>query len=171
MVLAYRSPTPAPLCLRQTSSAFFCQVLTVVPADLGACCRLRLQRDIRLSYFLVRIIQLLLVELYVTHLAGCIFYFLALTYPPDQEGLTWIGSLSLGPNSYENFRELPLGLVYVTSIYWSVVTMGTIGTPAASGAEAQTICAESHQFRDRGPDHVFRFPKRAHLLAKADQCL
>jgi len=102
------------------------------PVPLG-----RLQRDIRLSYFLVRIVELLLVELYVTHLAGCIFYFLALTYPPDQEGLTWIGSLALGPNSYENFRELPLGVVYVTSLYWSVVTMGTIGTPPVYETDSQ----------------------------------
>ncbi|CAI5487179.1 unnamed protein product [Closterium sp. Naga37s-1] len=87
----------------------------------------RLQRDIRLSYFAVRFLKLIIVEMYITHVAGCFFYFLATTMPPEEQGYTWIGSLTLGDFSYENFREVDLFTRYVTALYWSVVTMATIG--------------------------------------------
>ncbi|CAI5535636.1 unnamed protein product [Closterium sp. Naga37s-1] len=87
----------------------------------------RLQRDIHVSYFAVRVVKLIFIELYITHVAGCFFYFLATTYPPDQEGSTWIGSLTLGDLTYTNFREMDLYTRYFTSLYWSVITMATIG--------------------------------------------
>ncbi|CAI5977231.1 unnamed protein product [Closterium sp. NIES-65] len=87
----------------------------------------RLQRDIRLSYFAVRFLKLIIVEMYITHVAGCFFYYLATTMPPEEQGYTWIGSLTLGDFSYENFREVDLFTRYVTALYWSVVTMATIG--------------------------------------------
>ncbi|CAI5467807.1 unnamed protein product, partial [Closterium sp. Yama58-4] len=87
----------------------------------------RLQRDIRLSYFAVRFLKLIIVEMYITHVAGCFFYYLATTMPPQDQGYTWIGSLTLGDFSYENFREVDLFTRYVTALYWSVVTMATIG--------------------------------------------
>ncbi|GJP57662.1 hypothetical protein CLOP_g15655, partial [Closterium sp. NIES-67] len=87
----------------------------------------RLQRDIRLSYFAVRVVKLIFVELYITHVAGCFFYFLATTYPPDQEGSTWIGSLTLGDLQYTDFRDIDLYTRYFTALYWSVITMATIG--------------------------------------------
>ncbi|CAI6008973.1 unnamed protein product [Closterium sp. NIES-65] len=87
----------------------------------------RLQRDIHVSYFAVRVAKLIFIELYITHVAGCFFYFLATTYPPDEEGSTWIGSLTLGDLTYTNFREMDLYTRYFTSLYWSVITMATIG--------------------------------------------
>ncbi|GAB2224818.1 hypothetical protein Drorol1_Dr00005595 [Drosera rotundifolia] len=86
-----------------------------------------LEKDIRVNYLFARILKLLFVELYSTHTAACIFYYLATLVPPNQEGYTWIGSLKLGDYSYENFREIELWKRYATSLYFSIVTMATVG--------------------------------------------
>ncbi|CAI7805390.1 unnamed protein product, partial [Closterium sp. NIES-54] len=99
----------------------------VSPHHPGCSATSMLQRDIHVSYFAVRVVKLIFIELYITHVAGCFFYFLATTYPPDQEGSTWIGSLTLGDLTYTNFREIDLYTRYFTSLYWSVITMATIG--------------------------------------------
>eukprot|EP00850_Spirogloea_muscicola_P007330 SM000037S13465 [mRNA] locus=s37:43200:49998:+ [translate_table: standard] len=87
----------------------------------------RCERDIRFNYFMVRVVKLLVVELFCGHVAGCLFYYLATTIPAEDEADTWIGSLTLGANSYKNFRELSLGKRYITALYWAIVTMTTIG--------------------------------------------
>ncbi|XP_035816039.1 potassium channel KOR1 isoform X5 [Zea mays] len=56
----------------------------------------RLEKDIRVNYLFTRIVKLIVVELYCTHTAACIFYYLATTLPESMEGHTWIGSLQLG---------------------------------------------------------------------------
>ena len=89
--------------------------------------------DIRLSYFAVRITSLYLVEIYLIHLAGCFFYFLATTYPEDQEEYTWMGSLTLGNFSFANFTYIDVFTRYVTSIYWATVTMATLGRRVGEG--------------------------------------
>ena len=89
--------------------------------------------DIRLSYFAVRITSLYLVEIYLIHLAGCFFYFLATTYPEDQEEYTWMGSLTLGNFSFANFTYIDVFTRYVTSIYWATVTMATLGGRVGEG--------------------------------------
>ncbi|KAG2610439.1 hypothetical protein PVAP13_4KG196250 [Panicum virgatum] len=43
------------------------------------------------------------------------------------EGYTWIGSLKLGDYSYANFREIDLAKRYITSLYFAIVTMSTVG--------------------------------------------
>lgn len=86
-----------------------------------------LEKDIRINYNFTRIIKLLVVELYCTHTAACIFYYLATTLPASQEGYTWIGSLKLGDYSYSNFRDIDLWKRYTTSMYFAVVTMATLG--------------------------------------------
>ncbi|XP_078159636.1 potassium channel KOR1-like isoform X1 [Carex rostrata] len=86
-----------------------------------------LEKDIRINYLFTRIIKLLFVELYCTHTAACIFYYLATTVPESREGYTWIGSLQLGDYSYSNFREIDLGKRYWTSLYFAIVTMATVG--------------------------------------------
>lgn len=88
----------------------------------------RVEKDIRVSYLLTRIVKLITVELYCTHTAACGFYYLATTLPPAREGGTWIGSLSLGDARYINFREVDLLTRYVTSLYLAIVTMATVGT-------------------------------------------
>ncbi|KAJ7551923.1 hypothetical protein O6H91_06G034800 [Diphasiastrum complanatum] len=87
----------------------------------------KLEKDIRINYFAARILKLLAVELYCTHTAACIFYYLATTLSASSEGYTWIGSLSLGRYTYHNFREIGLGKRYITALYWAIVTMATVG--------------------------------------------
>ncbi|CAO2035201.1 unnamed protein product [Urochloa humidicola] len=87
----------------------------------------KMEKDIRISYLFTRIVKLITVELYFTHTAACVFYYLATTLPPAREGATWIGSLALGDTRYINFREIDLLTRYVTSLYLSIVTMATVG--------------------------------------------
>ncbi|KAL9459366.1 hypothetical protein AB3S75_002712 [Citrus x aurantiifolia] len=87
----------------------------------------RMEKDIRINYMFTRIVKLIAVELYCSHIAACIFYYLATTLPPEQEGYTWIGSLKMGDYSYAGFREIGFWKRYITSMYASVVTMTTVG--------------------------------------------
>ncbi|XP_060204220.1 potassium channel SKOR-like isoform X2 [Lycium barbarum] len=87
----------------------------------------KLEKDIRLNYLFTRIIKLFVVELYSTHTAACIFYYLATTLPPWEEGYTWIGSLKMGDYSYAHFRDIDLWTRYITSLYFAIVTMATVG--------------------------------------------
>ncbi|CAM8976872.1 unnamed protein product [Rhodiola kirilowii] len=86
-----------------------------------------LEKDIRINYLFTRIVKLIVVELYCTHTAACIFYYLATTLPPEQEGYTWIGSLKMGDYSYSHFRDIDIWTRYTTSLYFAVVTMATVG--------------------------------------------
>ncbi|CAL5047102.1 unnamed protein product [Urochloa decumbens] len=86
-----------------------------------------LEKDIRVNYLFTRIVKLIVVELYCTHTAACIFYYLATTLPESMEGYTWIGSLRLGDYSYAHFREIDLAKRYITSLYFAIVTMATVG--------------------------------------------
>ncbi|KAI9087397.1 hypothetical protein K1719_030717 [Acacia pycnantha] len=86
-----------------------------------------LKKDLRINYHCTRIVKLLVVELYYTHTAACIFYYLATTLPPSKEGYTWIGSLTMGDYSYSNFRHISLWRRYVTALYFAIVTMVTVG--------------------------------------------
>ncbi|KAH7415939.1 hypothetical protein KP509_14G067700 [Ceratopteris richardii] len=87
----------------------------------------RMEQNIRINYLFTRIVKLITVELYCTHTAACIFYYLATTMPPSKEDLTWIGSLTLGGYSFQNFREIDLGRRYVVSLYFAIITMATVG--------------------------------------------
>lgn len=87
----------------------------------------KLEKDIRINYLFTRIVKLIVVELYCTHTAACIFYYLATTLPASMEGYTWIGSLKLGEYNYSQFRDMDLGKRYLTSLYFAIVTMATVG--------------------------------------------
>ncbi|XP_042474517.1 potassium channel KOR1-like [Zingiber officinale] len=87
----------------------------------------RMEKDIRINYLFTRIVKLIVVELYCTHTAACIFYYLATTLPASMEEYTWIGSLKLGDYSYSHFREIDLWRRYITSLYFAIVTMATVG--------------------------------------------
>ncbi|KAL1365986.1 hypothetical protein HN51_013909 [Arachis hypogaea] len=86
-----------------------------------------LEKDIRINYLFTRIVKLLVVELYCTHTAACIFYYLATTIPPSRESYTWIGSLKMGDFAYSDFRHIDLWKRYITSLYFAIVTMATVG--------------------------------------------
>ncbi|GLT28771.1 hypothetical protein SLA2020_036790 [Shorea laevis] len=87
----------------------------------------KMEKDIRVNYLFTRIIKLIFVEVYCTHTAACIFYYLATTLPPEKEGYTWIGSLKMGDFSYSNFRDIDIWKRYTTSMYFAIVTMATVG--------------------------------------------
>lgn len=87
----------------------------------------KMEKDIRINYLFTRIVKLIVVELYCTHTAACIFYHLATTLPSSQEGYTWIGSLKMGDYSYTSFRDIDIWKRYTTSLYFAVITMATVG--------------------------------------------
>ncbi|XP_020098684.1 potassium channel AKT1-like [Ananas comosus] len=79
----------------------------------------RLEKDRHFNYFWVRCAKLICVTLFAVHCAGCFYYLLADRYhDPDK---TWIGS------SMPNFHEKSLWIRYVTSMYWSITTLTTVG--------------------------------------------
>ncbi|XP_010525078.1 PREDICTED: potassium channel SKOR-like [Tarenaya hassleriana] len=87
----------------------------------------QMEKDIRINYLFTRIVKLIFVELYCTHTAACIFYFLATTLPASQEGYTWIGSLKMGDYGYSSFRDIDIWTRYTTSMYFAIATMATVG--------------------------------------------
>ncbi|KAF2309141.1 hypothetical protein GH714_000792 [Hevea brasiliensis] len=122
------------IAIRYLKSRFLVDFLGCLPWDAiyKACGRKeqffeRLEKDIRINYLFTRIVKLLVVELYCTHTAACIFYYLATTLPPSEEGYTWIGSLQMGDYQYSHFRDIDLWKRYITSLYFAIVTMATVG--------------------------------------------
>ncbi|KAI5063905.1 hypothetical protein GOP47_0020575 [Adiantum capillus-veneris] len=87
----------------------------------------RMEQNIRINYLMTRIVKLLTVELYCTHTAACIFYYLATTLSPSKEEFTWIGSLTIGGYDFQNFRDIDLGRRYIVSLYFAIITMATVG--------------------------------------------
>lgn len=79
----------------------------------------RIEKDIRFSYFWTRCARLLFVTLLLVHCAACVAYMLADRYP--NQGNTWIGS------TIPNFKQTSLWVRYISSLYWSITTMTTVG--------------------------------------------
>ncbi|KAG0485975.1 hypothetical protein HPP92_010054 [Vanilla planifolia] len=79
----------------------------------------RLEKDRHFNYFWVRCVKLICVTLFAVHCAGCFYYLLAARYPDPTR--TWIGA------TMPNFHERSLWIRYVTSIYWSITTLTTVG--------------------------------------------
>ncbi|PNT10769.3 hypothetical protein POPTR_012G124944v4 [Populus trichocarpa] len=78
-----------------------------------------LEKNTRFSYFWTRLFKLTSVTLFVVHSAGCIYYWIAVHH--DTEGNTWIGK------HVEDFEQRSIWLGYTYSIYWSIVTLTTVG--------------------------------------------
>ncbi|XP_023739117.1 potassium channel AKT1 [Lactuca sativa] len=79
----------------------------------------RLEKDRNFNYFWVRCAKLIAVTLFAVHCAGCFYYYLAAHYP--NPGKTWIGY------GNEGFQKESLWIRYVTSMYWSITTLTTVG--------------------------------------------
>ncbi|AQK86136.1 potassium channel2 [Zea mays] len=109
----------------------------------------RLEKDIRFSYFWIRSARLIAVSwkhlsprnsefrrlnsepfgaaprvhaqvtLFLVHCAGCLYYLIADRYPDREK--TWIGAVN------PNFRQASLRIRYISSVYWSITTMTTVG--------------------------------------------
>ncbi|RAL37244.1 hypothetical protein DM860_004166 [Cuscuta australis] len=80
----------------------------------------RLEKDRNFSYFWVRCAKLVCVTLFAVHCAGCFYYFLAAHYHDPKK--TWIGASCM-----DDFHHQSLVIRYVTSIYWSITTLSTVG--------------------------------------------
>lgn len=87
----------------------------------------KIEKNIRINYMFTRILKLISVQLYCTHIAACIFYYLATNIPEENEGSTWFQSSSLRDYHYTHFREISLSKLYITSLYFTITTMYTIG--------------------------------------------
>nr|WIV69042.1 potassium channel AKT1 [Salicornia europaea] len=79
----------------------------------------RLEKDRNINYFLIRCIKLICVTLFSVHFAACFNFFLAAHYRDPEQ--TWIAL------TVENFKTKNLWLLYVTSVYWSITTLTTVG--------------------------------------------
>ncbi|XVF48480.1 hypothetical protein PTKIN_Ptkin03bG0193700 [Pterospermum kingtungense] len=79
----------------------------------------RLEKDTQFSYFWTRLLKLIGVTVFAVHLAGCFYYWLAVHHKnPDN---TWIGT------AVHDFKHRSIWLGYTYSIYWSIVTLTTVG--------------------------------------------
>ncbi|XP_051132184.1 potassium channel AKT1-like isoform X2 [Andrographis paniculata] len=79
----------------------------------------RMEKNRNLNYFWVRCAKLICVTLFVVHCAGCFYYLIADHHHNPQD--TWIGA------DNHDFHHDSLGLRYVTSMYWSITTLTTVG--------------------------------------------
>ena len=57
--------------------------------------------------------------IFICHCAACFYYLLAARH--SNESATWLGAVLPG------FRQESLWVRYVTSIYWSITTLSTVG--------------------------------------------
>ncbi|GKV06443.1 hypothetical protein SLEP1_g18341 [Rubroshorea leprosula] len=80
----------------------------------------RLEKDRNYNYFWVRCAKLICVTLFAVHCAACFYYLIAASYRNPAN--TWIGA-ALG----QDFLEQGVWNRYVTSIYWSITTLTTVG--------------------------------------------
>ncbi|CAM8931285.1 unnamed protein product [Rhodiola kirilowii] len=79
----------------------------------------RLEKHRNFNYFWVRCAKLICVTLFAVHTAGCFLYLLAADYPNPEK--TWIAI------DMPDFHHKSLQDRYVISIYWSIVTLTTVG--------------------------------------------
>ncbi|GFQ05777.1 potassium channel akt1 [Phtheirospermum japonicum] len=79
----------------------------------------RLEKDRNFNYFMVRCCRLVCVTLFTVHCAACFNYLLAATYRDKKD--TWLGA------AMDDFPHRSLWIRYVTSIYWSITTLTTVG--------------------------------------------
>ncbi|XP_026441862.1 potassium channel AKT1-like [Papaver somniferum] len=79
----------------------------------------RLEKDRNFNYFWLRCAKLVCVTIFAVHCAACFYYTIAARHKHPER--TWLGA------SFGNFHEQSLGIQYVTSIYWSITTLTTVG--------------------------------------------
>ena len=88
---------------------------------------IRLERNTKFNFFVVRLSELFFTEFVAMHIAACIFYYLAARYPPDMVENTWLGSLKLGEDDFSDFHFREISELYCISLYWAFVTMAAVG--------------------------------------------
>ncbi|XP_057501365.1 potassium channel AKT1-like [Actinidia eriantha] len=80
----------------------------------------RLEKDKNFNYFWLRCVKLIFVTLFAVHCAGCFYYLLAARHHDPEN--TWIGK-QMGAD----FMQKSVWIRYVTSMYWSITTLTTVG--------------------------------------------
>lgn len=76
---------------------------------------------IRIHPVILKILKLIFIVIFLAHVVGCIFFFLA-TIPED--GDTWI---TVVEKSGARVADLPPQSQYLVSVYWAITTMSTVG--------------------------------------------
>jgi hypothetical protein len=98
----------------------------------------RIEKDVQFSYFWTRCVKLFVVTLFVCHCAACCYYLLAARKRLSEESDTWLGQ------QLPDFRDESLWICYVTSIYWTITTLTTVGYgdfhPVNKGEMIYDIC-------------------------------
>ncbi|KAI4335782.1 hypothetical protein L6164_014392 [Bauhinia variegata] len=79
----------------------------------------RLEKDRNFNYFWVRCAKLICVTFFTVHCAACFYYLIAASYHDPKR--TWVGI------TMDNFLEQSLSTQYITSVYWSITTLTTVG--------------------------------------------
>ncbi|KAJ0260291.1 Ankyrin repeat-containing domain-containing protein [Hirschfeldia incana] len=79
----------------------------------------RLEKDRNFNYFWVRCAKLVCVTIFAVHCAACFYYLIAARHHDPAK--TWIGA------GNAKFAEESLWMRYVTSMYWSITTLTTVG--------------------------------------------
>ncbi|MED6203794.1 RAC-alpha serine/threonine-protein kinase, partial [Stylosanthes scabra] len=77
----------------------------------------RLEKDRHYSYFWIRCSKLICVTLFSAHFAACIFFFITLNHRTQE---TWLSLIPAGDGH-------GITNLYIASIYWSIVTLTTVG--------------------------------------------
>ncbi|XP_054797162.1 potassium channel AKT1-like isoform X2 [Prosopis cineraria] len=77
----------------------------------------RLEKDRNFNYIWVRCSKLICVTMFSVHFAACFFYFLAANHDIKT---TWFGLVANGD-------QMHLWGHYITSVYWALVTLSTVG--------------------------------------------
>ncbi|XP_050230893.1 potassium channel AKT1-like [Mercurialis annua] len=132
------------IALKYAKTWFFCDVISTIPSELVRTLpdriqkygyfimvfRLwriwrvsryfaRLEKDRKFNYIWIRCLKLICVTLFVIHIAGCSYYFLAEIY--GNPSRTWLGLV------WQDYRKQKLWVRYVTSLYWSITTLTNTG--------------------------------------------
>nr|ABO15470.1 AKT1-like K+ channel LilKT1 [Lilium longiflorum] len=136
--------SPKEIAWKYTTSWFILDIVSTIPSELArqllppklrsygflnmlrlwrlrrvSCLFARLEKDRNFNYFWVRCAKLIFVTLFAVHCAGCFYYLIAARYHDPTK--TWIGA------SMPDFHEQSLWVRYVTSMYWSITTLTTVG--------------------------------------------
>ncbi|KAI4379915.1 hypothetical protein MLD38_006152 [Melastoma candidum] len=79
----------------------------------------RLEKNTRISYVVTRCCKFISVTFLMVHFAGCLYFWIAtISQTPEN---TWIGS------QIKDFEKRSIWLGYTYSLYWSTVTLTTVG--------------------------------------------
>ncbi|KAJ0987939.1 hypothetical protein J5N97_006295 [Dioscorea zingiberensis] len=104
---------------RQLRSFGFLNILRLWRLRRASALFARLEKDVNFNYFYVRVTKLTCVTLFVVHFAGCFFYLIGSKYPDPTQTMVAL--------AVPDYHKDSLWIPYVTTIYWSITTLTTVG--------------------------------------------